>query len=72
MAADRTELDDQAGKNPEIVTAMSAAYEAWQQRCKADDNRSASESLGDKAKPPKGSRSAKGPKQSPPKPPEAE
>jgi arylsulfatase len=72
MSADRTELDDQAGKCPDTVKEMSAAYEAWQQRCREDDQRSAPESIGDKAKPAKGSRSAKGSKKSPPKQPKAE
>src|SRR5699024_12515029 len=33
MTADRTELHDIAGEYPEIVAELSAAYEAWAQRC---------------------------------------
>lgn len=33
MVADRTELDDRAGEQPEIVTELSAAYERWAKRC---------------------------------------
>ena len=33
MAADRTELDDLAARQPERVAAMAAQYEAWASRC---------------------------------------
>jgi len=39
MSADRTELDDLAGENAERVKEMSAAYDAWRQRCQADSRR---------------------------------
>ena len=33
MEADRTEMHDLAAQNPERVREMTAAYEAWAQRC---------------------------------------
>ncbi len=33
LDVDRTELNDLAGKFPERVAAMAAAYEAWAKRC---------------------------------------
>ncbi len=41
MSADRTELDDLAGKYPDRVKEMSAAYDAWRKRCREDNQRTA-------------------------------
>ena len=50
MSADRTELDDLAGKHPDRVQEMSAAYDAWRKRCKDDDQRTAPKRMGAKGR----------------------
>ncbi|MDQ3813350.1 MAG: sulfatase-like hydrolase/transferase, partial [Armatimonadota bacterium] len=42
IAADRTEMHDLAAQHPEIVQKMSAAWEAWAQRCMVKPRKAAS------------------------------
>jgi len=38
MSADRTELDDQAAKFPDVVKRLAEAHDEWVRRCKADQD----------------------------------